>query len=66
MSQALFDISIEKVHFYEKNPRSHHDPEAYAALKNSIREIGIKHPQLKSYSAQTVRNTSCPLEVTAA
>jgi len=44
MSQALFDISIEKVHFYEKNPRSHHDPEAYAALKNSIREIGIKHP----------------------
>lgn len=44
MAQAVFELPIEKIEFYERNPRSHHEMEAYNALKSSIKEIGIKQP----------------------
>ena len=42
--------------FYERNPRSHHEMEAYNALKSSIKEIGIKQPV---YVTQRPNSENC-------
>lgn len=56
MAQAVFELPIEKIEFYERNPRSHHEMEAYNALKSSIKEIGIKQPV---YVTQRPNSETC-------
>ena len=41
---AVIRISINKIDFFESNPRRKHDPESYQSLKESIQAKGVEQP----------------------
>ena len=37
-------VAVNEIDFFDKNPRTYHDPELYGQIKESIRETGIQQP----------------------
>lgn len=45
MFPGLFiNVSVAEIDFFDKNPRTRHDPELYRQIKESVRESGIQQP----------------------
>lgn len=45
MFPGLFiNVSVAEIDFFDKNPRTRHDPELYCQIKESVRESGIQQP----------------------
>ena len=40
----FMNVEIDKIDFFDKNPRKHHDPEIYEQIKASIRASGVQQP----------------------
>ena len=41
---TFLNVRVEKIDFFEKNPRKHRDDESYEQIKASIRATGVQHP----------------------
>ena len=39
-------VAVNEIDFFDKNPRTYHDPELYGQIKESIRETGIQYDEL--------------------
>ena len=40
----FINVSVAEIDFFDKNPRTRHDPELYRQIKESIRESGVQQP----------------------
>lgn len=40
----FMNVSVNEIDFFDKNPRTRHDPEQYGQIKQSIREAGVQQP----------------------
>ena len=40
----FMNVSVHEIDFFDKNPRTRHDPEQYGHIKQSIRETGVQQP----------------------
>lgn len=40
----FMNVSVHEIDFFDKNPRTRHDPEQYGQIKQSIREAGVQQP----------------------
>lgn len=40
----FMNVSVYEIDFFDKNPRTQHDPELYRQIKESIRESGVQQP----------------------
>ena len=40
----FMNVSVYEIDFFDKNPRTRHDPEQYGQIKQSIREAGVQQP----------------------
>lgn len=40
----FMNVSVHEIDFFDKNPRTKHDPELYRQIKESIRETGVQQP----------------------
>ena len=41
---SYMNVEVDKIEFFDKNPRKHRDDESYAQIKASIRASGVQHP----------------------
>ena len=44
LAGMFMNVEINKIDFFDKNPRKRHDPEIYAQIKASIRASGVQQP----------------------
>lgn len=40
----FLNVPVSEIDFFDKNPRTRHDPELYRQIKESIRETGVQQP----------------------